>query len=352
MAEESQTVVTNDEPVTMGQLLQLIQQLNTSKPTPEPTINVQNPIITEKLTNENYTRWSRLMQLAINGRGKLKHIIADPPAKTDPEYSQWTRYDSVVISWILENIDTNLVNQFLDYPTARSLWLGIETLYSSGRDGLQIFDLTVKTNKIQQGTDSLEIYYGKLLALWQEIDRRQPNPMKDPEDIIIYNQIIHHNRLYQFLAGLDESYDKDRRDLLIQSPLPTVEEAYAGIRREMLRRGIMKRVPSSESDSSGIGGGYTVKSKTYRKNDEKSHLRCSHCGGTRHTKSECFKLIGYPEWWPDSKKKNPQKFSDNRAGKAAVSMSNNGEQEHEGVEGEGKALTAGCSDRTNDWAWY
>ena len=70
------------------------------------------------------------------------------------------------------------------------LWQGIETLYSSGRDGLQIFDLTVKANKIQQGTDTIETYYSKLLMVWKEIDRRQPNPMKDPGDIIVYNQLI------------------------------------------------------------------------------------------------------------------------------------------------------------------
>ena len=64
---------------------------------------------------------------------------------------------------------------------------GIETLYSSGNDELQIFDLTVKTNKIEQGTDNIGKYYSKLITLWKEIDRRQPNPMKDLEDIITYS---------------------------------------------------------------------------------------------------------------------------------------------------------------------
>ena len=86
------------------------------------------------------------MHLAISGCGQLKHIIADPPTKNDLEYNQWARYDSIVILWILENIDTDLVNQFLDFPTAKALWSGIEILYNSGRDGLQIFDLTVKAN--------------------------------------------------------------------------------------------------------------------------------------------------------------------------------------------------------------
>ena len=96
------------------------------------------------------------MHLAISGRAWLKHIIADPPTKNDPKYNQWTRYDLIVISWILENIDTDLVNQFLDFPTAKTLWSGIETMYNSGKDGLQIFDLTVKTNKSSKGTTPLK----------------------------------------------------------------------------------------------------------------------------------------------------------------------------------------------------
>ena len=186
----------------------------------------------------------------------------------------------------MENIESDLVNQYLDFPTAKTLWQGIETLYSSGRDGLQIFDLTVKTNKIQQGTNTIETYYSKLLVLWKEIDRRQPNPMKDPGEIIIYNQLIQQNRLYQFLAGINDTFDKDRRDHLLLDLLPTVEEAYASIRREIMRRGIMKTEPSSNLESPGTGGVFMAKGRTYRREDDKAHLKCTHCGGTRHTRNE------------------------------------------------------------------
>ena len=102
-----------------------------------------------------------------------------------------------------------------------------------------------------------------------------------------------------------------------------MEEAYASIRREILRRGIMKTNPSSDFESPDTGGIFSVKGKSYRREDERSHLKCTYCGGTRHTRNECFKLVGYPEWWPDSKKRGERKptarFSDQtRMGKAAV----------------------------------
>nr|QIA97902.1 hypothetical protein AP_R.00g000020-v1.0.a3 [Amaranthus palmeri] len=166
MEDESKTVITPDQPVTMGQLLQLLGQLNPSKPTPiEPTNHSSNHTLTvsEKLNNHNYSIWARLMHLGISGRDRLKHIIDDRPPTDDPTYNQWSRNDSIVISWILENIDPDLVSQYLDYPTAKNLWRGIETVYSSGRDGLQIFYLTVKTNKIQQGKDTLETHKERVL---------------------------------------------------------------------------------------------------------------------------------------------------------------------------------------------
>ena len=70
-----------------------------------------------------------------------------------------------------------------------------------------------KAVKIEQGTDSIEVYYGKLVALWKEIDRRTPNPMECAKYITSYNRITQQHRLYKFLAGINDSLDKERRDI-------------------------------------------------------------------------------------------------------------------------------------------
>jgi len=41
-----------------------------------------------------------------------------------------------------------------------------------------------------------------------------------------------------------------------------------------------------------------------RDKEDKSHLHCTHCGMKKHAKEICFKIVGYPEWWEDSKPKN------------------------------------------------
>ena len=77
---------------------------------------------------------------------------------------------------------------------------------------------------------------------------------------------------------------------------------HAAIQREIARRGIMQSSsnPSLEVESLGIGQGLVAKGQgqtskpVNRRVDDKSQLRCTHCGGTRH-KDDCFKLVGYPE---------------------------------------------------------
>ena len=83
--------------------------------------------------------------------------------------------------------------------------------------------------------------------------------------------------------------------------------AYVTIRREISRRGIMTHTSSPGKIPSEIGRGLAVKRRSdasFRRDMEgKTHLRCSHCGGIRHTKEGCFKLIDFPEWWEEHRQR-------------------------------------------------
>lgn len=92
-----------------------------------------------------------------------------------------------------------------------------------------------------------------------EIDRREPNPMKDPVDISVYNNKIQEQRLYQLLMAVDDMFKVIKRELLKKEPLPLHEVAYAAIRREEGRMDILKGNPSEYIDSSlGIGSGLRI----------------------------------------------------------------------------------------------
>ena len=117
-----------------------------------------------------------------------------------------------------------------------------------------------------------------------------PNPMKCADDITTFNTFIQKQRLFQFLVGINDMFDKERRDLLNQEPLPSLQVAYATIRREIARRGIMTHVSSLGSSPSEIGSGLAVKHRSDNSSfrggfKDKTHLICSYCGGTRHRRA-------------------------------------------------------------------
>ncbi|KAK1431415.1 hypothetical protein QVD17_07874 [Tagetes erecta] len=49
----------------------------------------------------------------------------------------------------------------------------------------------------------------------------------------------------------------------------------------------------------------------------KTHLKCTHCGMSKHTMDQCFKLVGYPEWWNGC-----QKGGNKEGGKAVTTVGN------------------------------
>lgn len=104
-------------------------------------------------------------------------------------------------------------------------------------------------------------------------------------------------------------------------PLPSTEHAYNIVKREDVRAGILQTSdgkapgdgigaelftakdrgrPNSSNTSRGGGGngGWNQgRSDERRTEEDKSKLLCSHCSKRKHTKDQCFELMGYPDWW-------------------------------------------------------
>nr|GEV56573.1 hypothetical protein [Tanacetum cinerariifolium] len=161
-------------------------------------------------------------------------------------------------------------------------------------------------------------------GIWGEIERRDPNPKTCPTDIAAYNKIRSENKLFQFLNALDRNYDPIKKEILRWDPLPTAEAAYAAVRKEIAHQNILGGTQQGMTsgvkltdDLDGIG----LVSKGRRSNQkfnssssriDKTKLKCENCGMTKHTKEQCFEIVGYPDWWVGNKKR--------KSGKAAAAM--------------------------------
>ena len=222
-----------------------------------------------------------------------------------------------------------MVVNFIRYPTAKQVWESIATTYFDGTDTSQVYELKRRVSWMKQASGSIEKYYNNLQGLWLGIDFRRPNPMKCAIDIQSYNSMLQEERVYTFLDGLDDRLDLVRSDVLLLKPFPSIEQAYAHVRREDLRQSVM--ISGAEVVTSGVvmatKGVRSGLSQTFLKSGSSSRSRghfdgnkCTHYGSTKHTRETCFKVHGYPDWWHElqARKKRDASATEDVRGRVAV----------------------------------
>ncbi|KAG7986889.1 hypothetical protein I3843_03G106000 [Carya illinoinensis] len=198
-----------------------------------------------KLDGSNYALWSQVVEMYIYDKDKLGFINDDcpPPSPADPSFQKWHTDNAIV-----------------------------------------------------KASSSLEKFYTKLQGLWREIDFPHPNLMECTTNIHHYNNLLQEDRVYTFLYSLDDHLDNIRSDVLQMCPFPSIEQAYAHVRREALRQAVMSagdpnntsgvvlatkglKLSSTTSPfisvSSQPTGKSTAASKSWIVPDG---TRCSHCG--------------------------------------------------------------------------
>ncbi|XP_078161983.1 uncharacterized protein LOC144557297 [Carex rostrata] len=285
--------------------------------------------MTIKLDGNNFYLWSQMLKMKLAGRDKLGYIDGtnSQPPPTNENYRRWLVDDSIVKDFLINSMDSSLIGNFLSYSTAKEVWDAVCTTYFDGNDLSQILDLKRNINQIKQVGGSIENYYTQLQGLWKELDIRRPNPMEHPGDIEKYKKLVQEDRVLVFLDGLDNRLDHVRARVLQVQPFPTVEEAFALVRKEEIRQKVMLNQEETNNSMVMLARELTMNKPSYypkpnyNQNMKPNKLEgCTYCHNPKHTKDKCYKLIGYPEWWKDPRKKK--------------------QGEHQSQSGEARAVTA------------
>ncbi|OIT33194.1 hypothetical protein A4A49_56054, partial [Nicotiana attenuata] len=144
--------------------------------------------------------------------------------------------------------------------------------------------LWIQIGSLKQGTDSVTTYYTKMKDLWDELDLLVPGPKTRP-----FIDQFKNLRLLQFLVGLNESYSQVRSQILLKTPVLTVNQAYALVIQEESQRELSVLEINREPSTMMAGQNQRYKGK-------KSGIE------------NCYKIIGYP---PDFKSKKKQQGQGN-----------------------------------------
>ncbi|XP_073226873.1 uncharacterized protein [Cicer arietinum] len=249
----------------------------------------------QKLNGKNYVEWSQTARLILNGKGIYGFLTGEVqmPATTDPKYRFWKSENSVIIAWLLSNMESTIKKPFMFLPTAKEVWEAVKETYSDIQNSSQIFDLKSRLWHTKQGDRDVTTYYNELMTLWQELDLCYDDHWKCCEDSVLFLKRQENDRVFMFLVGLNKRLDEVRGRILGKIPLPSLREAFSEVRREEARQGVMMgKSPSvGEVESSAL----VTKNEDGKSAGKKPW--CEHCKRPGHTRDTCWKLHGKPLNW-------------------------------------------------------
>ncbi|KAF5477771.1 hypothetical protein F2P56_004385 [Juglans regia] len=124
-------------------------------------------LVSDLLTTDNYTIWSRAMCRALRAKNKLGFIngsLLKPKDPADPLLDAWERCNDLVVSWIQNSISQNLKSSIALVDYAKQIWEELKDIFTH-ENGPRIFQLKKALVALQQDQDSVSTYYGKLKSL-------------------------------------------------------------------------------------------------------------------------------------------------------------------------------------------
>ncbi|KAL2902564.1 Retrovirus-related Pol polyprotein from transposon RE2, partial [Bienertia sinuspersici] len=249
------------------------------------TVDITNPLylhpnegpllISEKLQGiTNYRSWKRSVEIALAGKRKLGFVTGlvtrDPTDKKKQE--QWDICNNIVISWLHASMSEPIKKSVLYLDSARNIWIQLEKHFTVSNDAAK-YRLNKALYYTEQGEMSINEYFTKMSSIWEEIEDLNQLPAithMNPEIrafVEALNKRREEEHLFQFLNGLNEDYAQQRSQLLMQTPLPTVEGACSSLQQEEAREKI------------------SAQTRLLR----------------NHTSDRCWKVIGYPKGHPLAK---------------------------------------------------
>ena len=77
------------------------------------------------------------------GKGKDEYLTSEVviPEKTNPKFRVWKTENHMVMSWLINSMNTDIRKNFLLYGTAKELWDVARETYSNSENTSKIFEI-------------------------------------------------------------------------------------------------------------------------------------------------------------------------------------------------------------------
>ncbi|XP_021857776.2 uncharacterized protein [Spinacia oleracea] len=297
---------------------------NTDNCDPFFIANSDNPtssLVAAVFTGTNFMRWSRNVKRALVAKNKEGFVSGEitKPAVNHKDYMKWKRADFMVVSWILSSMNHELADDFGYIDTAADLWGELNERFGQS-NGPLIYQLKKEIESLTQQNMTIVTYYGKLKKLWDEMQNLRAFPsctcgvmmQCSCQFLKKIAEFEEEDKMMKFLLGLNGRFDSTVTNVLSMDPLPSINRVFSITQqiekqKELSEAAVKSNAMTSSAMATQAYRGGQNQSQKYAagsgKKDwkeikkEKLNRFCNHCKGKGHTTDQCFKLIGYPDWY-------------------------------------------------------
>ncbi|KAL2939147.1 Retrovirus-related Pol polyprotein from transposon RE1, partial [Bienertia sinuspersici] len=237
-----------------------------------PSDGPQTLNVIKKLAGaSNYRAWRRNMEISHAAKRKLgfvtglKKIDKEDPEKQD----QWDTCNNMVIAWLTASMTPTIRESVMYVRSAKDIWDQLERRFSIASETRK-YRLNKAVYDYRQKEKTVSECYTAMIAMWDELES------------------LNHLPRITFLNKRNDDYGSERSQLLLTTPLPTVENACARILQVEAQREVLGQIKAEPEGSA-----------TFSKGMEEG---CGACGKKGHTKDKYWTVIGYPKWHPKARK--------------------------------------------------
>ncbi|XP_026409954.1 uncharacterized protein LOC113305058 [Papaver somniferum] len=288
-----------------------------------------------KLNGDNYEEWFRSMRNAFRARRKYSFLDGNitQPKEDDPDIEDWWSVNSMLIVWIATSIESNLRSTITYYEKAKELWDDLKQRFSIG-NGPRMMQLRSNLAKCKQDGQAIAAYFGRLKFFWEELSNHVKPPLCRCNKCTCllaaqWNKQREEERVHRFFMGLDDIiYGTVLSHIISQDPLYSLSRVYALVVQEERHQTIARtRDVREEAVGFALQAPKTAKGPVARMSTTSANKpTCKNCGKSGHEMENCFRLVGYPDWWLEKHGKRNggglQQGSNNRKGKPSLVVAN------------------------------
>ncbi|KAK4740411.1 hypothetical protein R3W88_004108 [Solanum pinnatisectum] len=171
-------------------------------------------LINTVFDGHGFAEWKRAFFIALSAKNKLSFI--DGSCKSSVVDSSnlrlWNRCNDMVTSWLLNSLSKEIATSVLYSKSVESLWADLEDRFGQS-NGAKLYHLQKEISDLDE-LDALHCY---VICACDCTCGGKSKRLKSLQD----------ERLNQFLMDLNDSYGSIRSNIIMISPLPSVNLAYS-----------------------------------------------------------------------------------------------------------------------------